>query len=1013
MSDAVGFELSRQQRAVWKVFGGDSTVSLVSRLERADADSVQAALESAVASHEALRTTLSPTAGLALPLQHVHESLRFVWHQADSTASSMLDVQRGQIDSSHGPVLAAGIATGGLDRHLVLTAAAAIADVSTLQLLADAANGVPAAVGDPIQYAEYSAWQQERTAAETVNAEDEGHARDAWLRLVPEQVEPTRLPQVASADAASGPHRGDPLTLLAPASGFAAPAAWLAAWSLTIARLTGDQAVTLAVNIDPRTDPELAGAAGPYSRLVPLTVPVPVEGTFADYADRLARSLEQVAVWLEWAPETPPGGLVFGVGPFAATESRGPIQLELRVTPDGSRARVIAGPEGSTELALLAATALGRLLETSAGDIVDCDVLDESAVTRLVGGAPRPASSASFVALMLQSAAKHPDRIAITDGTRALSYRELISRVDALAGALVAAGADEAPVAIYLPRSMDFLVAMLAAQRAGSGYLPLDIEQPTVRSQQQVQVSGAHILVSGDGVKTLDDFGGSTVAVDSEVSVSLPKPSADHLAYVIFTSGSTGAPKGVAIPASALGNYIDGLVDLVGARDGEPRSWALVTSPTTDLGNTAIFPALASGGTVHVVDTATVRDPAEFGRYIAAHHIDILKITPSHLGALLADRTADVLPAQVLIIGGEALPSELVAEIAERGRCRVVNHYGPTETTIGALVNPLDTSFTPASETGTVPIGRPLPGVEAIVVDGRRRIAPVGAVGELAIGGAGLARGYVNDAQATSERFVSHPYRAGERLYLTGDLARRQANGTIDFLGRRDGQVKLRGYRIERGEIEPALRSHPSVRRAAVVLRTDTSTGPQLVGYVVCQVNLSPSESELREHVARLLPEYMVPVRIVALDSLPLKANGKLDEAALPEPPEIGSGEHEDPAGVTEQRIAVIFSEVLGVPDVGATDDFFALGGHSLLATRIVVEVRSALGVQLPVYSLFEAPSVRGLAVLVEAAAVSGADVSDDELAAMIAELDGLSDEQAAALLAAENDDTDLRREAQ
>jgi acyl carrier protein len=343
-----------------------------------------------------------------------------------------------------------------------------------------------------------------------------------------------------------------------------------------------------------------------------------------------------------------------------------------------------------------------------------------------------------------------------------------------------------------------------------------------------------------------------------------------------------------------------------------------------------------------------------------------------------------------------------VERIEHRGDCLVVNHYGPTETTVGALVNPVDRNA--RRDGATVPIGRALAGDEAFVLDTRGRLAPVGAVGELAIGGAGLARGYWADDARTAERFVAHPYRPGRRVYLTGDLARQHSDGTISFLGRRDGQVKIRGFRIERGEIEAALLSHPGVQRAAVVVRTDVGPDRQLVGYVVSQVNPRPTETELRHHLGERLPAFMVPTRLVQLDSFPLRPGGKLDEAALPAPPAAGSHDRERPAGPTEQTIAGIFAKVLGLDDVGVTDDFFELGGHSLLATRIVVSIRAALDVQLPVYALFETPTVRGLAGQVDA--VGGADaVSDDELGRMIAELDDMSDEEAAALLAAETGD--------
>ncbi len=1010
MSEGVGFDLSSQQRRALLNGAGlnedPGMLTLVAQLPQStDPGVINTRLTSAVQRHEVLRSTLPRVSGLKLPVQVVHDELRIGWLGVHSGAAGAVGkAQRDTLDVEQGPVLAAALAADG--DVLVLTAFAAVADLPTLELLAREALGAAPEVADPIQYVEYAAWQQERTS--DLTSADADNAAAAWQRLAGEAEASvlTNLAGETAGEPAEPAGLGAGAEVAAPAAGPMGLDAWLAAWALTVARLTGSAAARIGVELDPRQDPELAGAAGPYTTVAPLTFSVPAIGSFAAFAEQVGSDRELAATWLEWAPDVAPAALLFSAGALDVVAARGEFQLELRVAPDGARARIVFGSQGSPALAQRVAAALATVLETSAGAVAEVDVLDAEQVRALLGTPPAALGGMPVIGRLVENARRHPDRVALTDGDQALRYGELIERVDALAGALLDAGAGEdAPVATYLDRGVDLIVAMLAAQRSGAGYLALDVHQPASRSLLTLETVGARLLIT-DGL-TLDGFEGNVVPIrgaSPTASPTMPKP--EQLSYVIFTSGSTGAPKGVAVSESALANYTEAIVQLVGrltegADHGasEPLRWALMTSPTTDLGNTAIFPALASGGALHVVPAQVSQDPLAFAGYVREHRIDIAKLTPSQLAALLADDRADVLPRKVLFLGGEALNPDLAAAVAARGTCRLVNHYGPTETTVGALVNVVDSPAT-HGET-SVPIGWALPGNEALVLDSRRRLVPVGAVGELAISGAGLARGYWGDEARTAESFVAHPYRSGERMYLTGDLVRRAENGAITFLGRRDGQVKIRGFRIERGEIESALLAHPGVQRAAVVVRTDVGPDPQLVGYVVSQVNPSPTEAELRQELMARLPGHMVPARIIGLDTLPLRPNGKLDESALPVPG-VAVGEHASPVGPTEESVAAIFASVLGVDSVGVTDDFFALGGHSLLATQIIVGVRAALDVQLPVYAVFEAPTVRGLAELVDQTAVT--DVADDELARMIAELAELSDEEAAALLAAEGD---------
>ena len=984
MSTPAGYPLSNQQTSLVATGATSRTVSLHVSLPGVAPESVPARLDTAVARHEVLRSTLQQEAQLRTGLQLVHEDGTGDWTVlgAGDDVSAAVGGLAGRLDPAAGPVVAGIVAPEGDGAAVWLCACALFSDLGTLTALAGEAAGGDA-VEDPIQYTEYGAWQAEIVAE--ADSEDARSAAVAWGRLADEEVQ-TALPRIEDADS--------PTEVLAATPSGDPVASWLAAWVVTIARLTGEPSVTLGVEVDPRDNPELEGAAGPYSRVVPLTFEVPSAGSFASLVGSVADALAQAAKWFEWSPAAASPEVLFSAGPIDSRVDRAAFQVELRVAGDGSRGTVLAGSDDTAGIAARASAGLTQVLSQLSADAVEAlDVLDGGIVEALLGPAAAPVAVEPVIARVLAHAAATPDRVALTDGRSSVTYAQLRERVDGLAGAILAAGG-AGPVAVHLPRSVDAVVAMLAAQRTGRGYVPLDVDGPPERAVLQAGLAGADVLVGA----APEGWSGPVVAVDAVAEAGLPDPAAADLAYVLFTSGSTGVPKGVLVGQDALAGYAAAVLQVVEAAAGRPGaelSWGQVTGLTTDLGNTSIYGALASGGTLHLVPSELLQDPAALAAHLADAPVDVLKITPTHLRALLADPDADVLPSRVLVLGGEALGWDLVRSVSERGGCTVVNHYGPTETTVGALTYTVGD----IADSGAVPIGRPLAGYEALVVDGRSRLVPPGAVGELLVAGVGVARGYVGDEAATAAAFVEHPYRPGARAYRTGDLVRRDSAGDVTFVGRRDGQVKVRGYRVEPQEIEVALTKHPDVRRAAVVLRHDLAAEPTLVGYVVTQVNPSPTEASLREHLAALLPEHMVPSRLVDLDTLPLRANGKLDVQALPVPPRQVAGAFEPPVGETEQELAAIFSQSLGVERVGANDDFFALGGHSLLATRVVVEIRGRLGVQLPVYTLFDAPSVRLLAAEVEA--VRGGP-SAEELSALIAEIASMSDEEAAQVLADE-----------
>ena len=529
--------------------------------------------------------------------------------------------------------------------------------------------------------------------------------------------------------------------------------------------------------------------------------------------------------------------------------------------------------------------------------------------------------------------------------------------------------------------------------KAGGAYVPLSIDAPAGRIVQQLGECDARVVVAESA--SFDRLPSSVTVIaldrDPESLGAEPatRPAVDvslaSRAYVLFTSGSTGTPKGVAVTHANLAAYVHGIAATLADELASLRGWSfgLVSTLAADLGHTVLFPSLAAGGTLHTIASDVATSPARFAEYMATHAVDVLKITPSHLQAVMAGAdSASVLPRRWIVTGGEALRPELARVLVDAKHCRVLNHYGPTETTVGACAFEVtDESLRAVVAEGaqTVPIGRPLPQARVAVIDAHGARVPLGVTGELFIGGTSVTEGYVNQSALTDERFATVP-NASEigRAYRTGDRVRWLASGQLEFLGRGDEQVKVRGYRVELGEIETVLRRHPGVAQAAVLLRSD-ATEPVLVAYAVAKASGyavshgdRPTPAKLTEWLAAQLPPYMVPSAVVLLDALPLTPNGKLDRRALSAPDAAANAhaaaERVAPRTATETTIADIWAGALRreVDTFGVHDDFLALGGHSLVAIRILGKLSRAFGVRLPVRVLFEAPTIAQLAELVD-----------------------------------------------
>jgi amino acid adenylation domain-containing protein len=599
-----------------------------------------------------------------------------------------------------------------------------------------------------------------------------------------------------------------------------------------------------------------------------------------------------------------------------------------------------------------------------------------------------------------------PDRVAVEYGSKEITYRELDHRANQLARYLRKQGVGpEMVVGIWVERSAEMVVGVMGILKAGAAYMPLDGNYPEERLEYMIEDAQVSLMLVGkEQEKRMPRVWVPVVVMDGEEREWEREEEervesgvcGGNLAYVIYTSGSTGKPKGVGVEHRQLANYIQAIGEKMQIEVG--MRLALVSTYAADLGYTMIFPALCHGGCLDVVAADWVLDAGKLTQHFSQHPIDYLKIVPSHLQALLGSSPGSgVLPRRWLVVGGEASNWELIRQVKERRvGCRVLNHYGPTETTVGILTYDTTQESEGERARGMVPLGKPLSNGKIYVLDKELNPVPVGVRGEIYIGGVGLARGYVNRAEMTAERFVPNPFsaRGGERLYRTGDVGRYGEDGNIEFVGRRDEQVKIRGYRIELGEIEARLKEHGLVEEAVVVAREAGEDGggeKRLVAYVVMVKRTKKDEEEnripeggkleaaelsttLRTYLAKWLPEYMVPTAIVGVERIPLTANGKVDRKALPAPEgeAYAQGSYEPPQGEMEEILANLWQELLGVERVGRLDNFFELGGHSLLGVRLLARIWKAFGVELPITILFTRPRLEQLTQAVKEARSAG-----------------------------------------
>ncbi|WP_281278518.1 non-ribosomal peptide synthetase [Streptomyces tateyamensis] len=976
-----------------------------------DGAALRAAVRDLVERHESLRTVFPEHQGepyqQIVPMAEVGELVSAEHADVAAAARHRFDLTREL--PLHGTLLR----ESAQEHTLVLTIHHIAADgLSLAPLAADLAAAYTARLAGaapswddlPVQYADYTLWQRELLGTETDPESLISAQLDHWrsaLAELPELIElPTDRPRPVESS-----NRGDlvefalepgalaELARRCDATPFMVAQAAVAA---LLGRLGAGTDIPLGTPVGGRTDGALDPLVGFFVNTLVLRTDLTGNPAFGELVARVKavdlaafahqdvpferlvevlnptramnrHPLFQVMVAFtpestEQAPQLP--GL--SVTPVALGEESAKFDLSFTFSPDGGSVEFATDLFDRDTVARLA-DRLCRLLAAVAADpglpLSEIELLTPAELTRILvdwnateQGSPLP----SFPELFEQQVRDTPDAVALVAVDEQLSYAELNRRANRLARELRARGAGpERCVALALPRTSHLVVAQLAVWKAGAAYLPLDPAAPASRTTQMLQDARPVLgLAIGRTAHTLD---GLPVLLLDEPVPDHPdtdlglRPDPNHPAYVIYTSGSTGRPKGVLIEHRSLSDLAGTNRRLLMERHfaGRKVGVALTAGVTFDAWIDPLS-CLLGGHRVHLIDEETRLDPRAVVRHVTEHRLEFLDITPSFTAVLVEAGLLDQpehAPA-LLWVGGEAVDPALWQRLRTAERTSTVNCYGPTETTVDAVMLDARACAEPL-------IGRPIDNGRAYVLDPHGNPVPPGVAGELHLAGAGLARGYLNRPDLTADRFRPDPFGApGARMYTTGDLARWSADGLLEFLGRADDQVKIRGFRIELGEIQAVLTGHPDLARAAVLVRDG-----RIVAYLVPEQGRTLPEPEvLRKYTADALPDYMVPSDFVVLDELPLTAHGKLDQRRLPAPEHSRRTVGRAPRTERERQLCALLAELLELPEVWADDSFFALGGHSLLVTKLVSRIRTELGVELPVRTVFEAPTVAELA---------------------------------------------------
>ncbi|WP_298917448.1 amino acid adenylation domain-containing protein [uncultured Nostoc sp.] len=1008
-----GFRLSPQQKRLWllqqesSAYVAQTAILLEGDLNK---EALKAALQKIILRHEILRSSFCKVVGLKLPIMVVKDSCIFAWQELDlsnceteavAIELACRDEIKKPFNLEEAPLLRASLLKLSVNKHiLVISLPALCADSETLKNLFIEISDFYANGSDTeiVQYTHFSEWQNQLLIEPEAK-----NFKDYWLRQDFSAISKLHFP---FQDKCNNPGEfqpeyfefliNDQITDKIKTD-FSLDEFLFSCWNILLWGLLKKSEIIIGKNCHGREYEELQNAFGLISKYLPIANRLTPDLSFKEVIKQVRQAKQNAEEWQEYFVneeiESLSDGLpilfefidlpekfylnnvIFSVYRQYNCADKFNIKLSAFANNKCINLRIYYNKKQVTSNAI---TLLSEQFYTLVASVIanpnlvisHLKILPDNQLQQLLidfnqTQADYPQNKCIHQ-LFAAQAAKTPDNIAVIFENEQLSYRELNNHANQLANYLQHLGVkSDVLVGICLEKSHLSIVSMLAILKAGGAYLPLDPNIPEERLGLMLQDAQVQVLLTQEKLLSrLSAYTAQVVCLDNweadQNSFENPLSSVTHenLAYVIYTSGSTGTPKGVAIEHRQLCNYVHGILEKLDLPD--TASFATVSTFAADLGNTVIFSALYTGGCLHIISQERATNPVALAEYCRRHPIDCLKIVPSHLNALLTTANPEeILPSQLLILGGEAASWDLVTQIQQlKPSCQILNHYGPTEATIGVLTYKVEQE---ATQSKTVPLGCPIANTQIYLLDEYLQPVPIYVPGELYIGGANLGRGYLNRPELTKERFISNPFNQVQesRLYKTGDLARYLPDGNIEFLGRCDRQVKIHGFRIELEEVEAILRQHPAVRQAVATVREE-----RLVAYVVSQPT---STSDLRQFMQERLPEYIVPTAFVILNTIPLTANGKVDYQALPAPKLAAELEktYIAPCTPQEEQLAKIWAEVLGLKQVGIDDNFFEIGGDSILSIQVISKANQA-GLQLTPKQLFEHQTIAELAAVAQ-----------------------------------------------
>ena len=932
-------------------------------------------------------------------------------------------------DWEKSPLLQTYLVTLSSEKHILILGLPAMnADAKTLNNLVYELSRSYAgclldeeASNEPLQYADIAEWYHE-----LLEAEETKIGREYWRKqdisnllnlTLPLEKQPGEnaefRPQVVTVTIDA--NLGSEIANLAQKNATSMSVFFLACWQVLLWRLTGQPDIAIATACEGRKYEELRAALGLFAKYLPLTSHLEEDFSFSQILQQVNRLQDEVYKWEDcftWEQIVGSDGNGIGVPfcPFSFEFEAGSTQYSVENVSFSIYKKYACTERFKVKLSC------GRQADTIAAEFhYNTNLFSAADIERLAGYFERLVTSAvanpemaigqleilsdrhrqqllidfnhtqtnypldrCIHQLFEEQVKCTPDNIAVVFDNRQLTYQELNARANQLAHYLQQLGVKaEIMVGICIERSLEMLIGILGILKAGGAYIPLDPSYPQERLALMLEDAQTPILLTQHNLlEKLPDRNAQTVCLDRDGEIitteSETNPALstypENLAYIIYTSGSTGKPKGVQITHQNLVHSTRARMTYY----QEPvTSFLLLSSFAFDSSVAGIFWTLCQGGTLYLPPDGLQKQPPKIVELIAEHRISHLLSLPSLYALILEQaKTEQLASLCTVIVAGEALSRELVKyHLGRLPKTSLFNEYGPTEATVWSSVYHCQSQ----ELTTQIPIGRPIPNTKIYILDSFLQAVPIGVPGELYIGGIGLARGYLNRPDLTAEKFILNPFinsqkrRESDRLYKTGDLARYLPDGNIEFLGRIDHQVKIRGFRIEIGEIEAVLSQHQSVREAVVVAREDEPGNKRLVAYVI--PTQETAISSLSSYLKEKLPDYMVPSAYVMLKNLPLTPNGKVDRKALPAPDKVRpdlTATFVEARTPIEKRLAEIWADVLSIQQVGIYDNFFELGGHSLLVTQVLARVRKSFSIDLSLGSIFEAPTVAGMAERIE-----------------------------------------------